>query len=243
MHVLDGSGSMWGQVDGTNKIVTARIVISSLLADWGPEIALGLMSYGHRRKGDCRDIEVLISPRAGQEDDVAARIDAIDPNGKMPLSAAVRRAARELRNTENPATVQLVTDGLETCDTSPYRVTAELDAAGVDFTAHAIGFDIAAEDAGQVACIAKNSGRRFVRTANAAELVSALSAVVRDVEADKPDRVVAVLAPGEPPLDELDLDAGILDLGATDTEGETASVPMSTGRSIPRAPVRSSPRR
>ena len=58
--VLDASGSMWGKVEGKTKIEIARETIAGLMKDWDPAIELGLMAYGHRREGDCKDIELLI---------------------------------------------------------------------------------------------------------------------------------------------------------------------------------------
>lgn len=57
--VFDASGPMWGQIDGVNKIVIARDVASQLLTDLPDNRRLGLIAYGHNRKGDCRDIEML----------------------------------------------------------------------------------------------------------------------------------------------------------------------------------------
>ncbi len=60
MIVLDGSGSMQGQVDGKAKITIAKEILNKVVNDWEESIDFGLMVYGHNRKGDCSDIEVLI---------------------------------------------------------------------------------------------------------------------------------------------------------------------------------------
>ena len=60
--VLDGSGSMWGQIDGTAKITIAQDVIGGLMTTLPADLDLGLTVYGHRRKGDCADIETLVMP-------------------------------------------------------------------------------------------------------------------------------------------------------------------------------------
>ena len=59
MIVLDGSGSMWAPVNGRPRIEVAREALGELLKGWDPKVEVGLMSYGHRRKNDCSDIEVL----------------------------------------------------------------------------------------------------------------------------------------------------------------------------------------
>jgi Ca-activated chloride channel homolog len=185
--VLDGSGSMWGQIDGVNKIVIAREVIEDLLATLPPEQELGLMSYGHRRKGDCADIELLIEPGTDRAA-IAAAVNAINPKGKTPLSAAVIEAAQALRHTEEAATVILVSDGIETCNLDPCAVGRELEAAGVNFTAHVIGFDVADPEAlAQLQCLADETGGMFRTAGNAAELAQALDVVVT---APEPEPVI-----------------------------------------------------
>src|SRR5699024_11159038 len=61
--VFDASGSMWGQIDGINKIVTAREVVSQLVDKLPANQRLGLLAYGHNRKGDCQDIEITMGAR------------------------------------------------------------------------------------------------------------------------------------------------------------------------------------
>ncbi|HBZ44515.1 MAG TPA: hypothetical protein DEO85_10765 [Maritimibacter sp.] len=68
--VLVGSGSMWGQIDGVNKIVIARDMVGDLLATLPGDQALGLMAYWHPAKGDCGDIERLAEPGRVARDDV-----------------------------------------------------------------------------------------------------------------------------------------------------------------------------
>jgi len=58
--VLDASGSMWGRIGDKTKIEVARETVAGLMKDWDPAIELGLMAYGHRREGDCKDIELLV---------------------------------------------------------------------------------------------------------------------------------------------------------------------------------------
>ncbi len=59
MFILDASGSMWGQVEGTAKIAIAKEVMTELIRDFPDDAEAGLVAYGHRRKGDCNDVEEL----------------------------------------------------------------------------------------------------------------------------------------------------------------------------------------
>lgn len=180
--VLDASGSMWGQIDGEAKISIAQGVVGDLLGTLPADQELGLTVYGHRRKGDCGDIENLVAPGLDTRDDILAAVQGIKPKGKTPLSAAVVAAAEELRYTEEKATVILVSDGRETCDFDPCAIGSQLEETGVDFTAHVIGFDVgAAEDRAELQCLAENTGGVFRTAKNAAELADALVAVSKPI--------------------------------------------------------------
>ena len=178
--VLDGSGSMWQQVGSTTKIEIARDVIGDLMLDWSDKVELGLSAYGHREKGNCSDIETLKPIGPVDPKEVAQIVDAISPRGKTPLTAAVRKAADELRFEEDRATVILVSDGEETCGGDPCAVARELEAAGIDFTVHVVGFDLTQEETANLQCIADNTGGKFLEAANAEELHQAM-AVVKEV--------------------------------------------------------------
>ena len=178
MLVLDGSGSMWGQIDGKAKITIAKDVLGELLADLPAERRLGLMAYGHNRKGDCADIEKL-APIGTDREAIAAAVKGISPKGKTPMADSIKLAAEELQYTERKATVILISDGIETCEPDPCGVAAALEAAGADFTAHVIGFGVTEEnDQAQLRCLAENTGGKFVSASNADELGQALETTV-----------------------------------------------------------------
>ncbi|MCE8536169.1 VWA domain-containing protein [Ruegeria pomeroyi] len=175
--VLDGSGSMWGQIEGKAKIDIAREVVNDLLGTLPAEQPLGLTVYGHRLKGDCTDIETLVAPAPGNRAAIASAVQGLKPKGKTPMLDAVRQAAEALRYTEEKATVILVSDGVETCDADPCATAAALEAAGVDFTAHVVGFDIDDPQAlAQMQCLADQTGGTFRSASNADELGAALTA-------------------------------------------------------------------
>jgi Ca-activated chloride channel family protein len=178
MVVFDGSNSMWGQIDGTAKIEIARDVMDNLLGEWVDDRTVGLMAYGHRRRGDCGDIEVLVSPGQGARQDILDRVNAITPTGKTPLTDAVEMAATALSHTDQPATVVLISDGVESCQRDPCALAESLERGGVDFTAHVVGFGLARdEDVASLSCIAEVTGGEYIAATNSEELGKAFDAV------------------------------------------------------------------
>ena len=197
MLVLDASGSMWGQIGGKTKIAIAREAVDSMLDGWNGG-DLGLIAYGHRRKGDCADIEVLQAIGPDTAAGIRKQVNALNPKGMTPITASVRMAAERLRFTEQKATVILVSDGEETCSADPCALGKELESMGVDFTAHVVGFDIqkGSKAHRQLQCLAANTGGRYVDARNAGELNRALTSVAsseqtapRDTDSDLVGRI------------------------------------------------------
>ena len=176
MVVFDGSGSMWGRINGRPKIEIARETLSQVLSETTNNMNMGMIAYGHRQKAKCSDIETIV--RAGpSQTTVPAMINAanaIQPKGKTPLSDAVRIAAEELKYTENEATVVLVTDGIETCDADPCALASELERLGINFTAHVVGFGLSRDEGRQIACLADNTGGKYFPADDADGLKDAL---------------------------------------------------------------------
>jgi len=176
--ILDASGSMWGRVGGKAKIEIARAAVGQMLTTWPRQDALGLMAYGHRRKGDCGDIELLSAAKLIDPAAFKKQVNGLQPKGMTPISASVSQAAEVLKFTERKATIILVSDGEETCDADPCALGIELEKAGIDFTAHVVGFALPEGKArAQLQCLAKNTGGRYVEAHDAAELNKALSEI------------------------------------------------------------------
>ncbi|MAY62343.1 MAG: hypothetical protein CML29_09030 [Rhizobiales bacterium] len=179
--VFDGSGSMWGQIEGRTKIETARETLSTVLSEIPADSKIGLIAYGHRRKGACSDIETVVpvGPAGETVPRMISFANGMQPKGKTPLTDAVRKAAEELRFTENAATVVLVTDGIETCDADPCALGRELEGAGINFTAHVVGFGLSEDEGRQVQCLADTTGGLYLSANSADELGDALRQTVQ----------------------------------------------------------------
>lgn len=172
--VFDASGSMWGQIDGRPKQMIAREALKTVLQDLPADREIGLIAYGHRDKASCDDIETLVPPVAGSAGAITAAADRLKFLGRTPLSAAVRKAAEELNYTEDKATVVLVTDGPDSCKADSCALGRELEQAGADLTVHVVGFGLTAEQGRQVACLAENTGGKYVQAHDAGQLREAL---------------------------------------------------------------------
>ncbi|TDU81791.1 Ca-activated chloride channel family protein [Prosthecobacter fusiformis] len=200
--ILDASGSMWGKIDGRAKIDIARAAITQIIEGLDPRLHLGLMVYGHRKRGDCADIEMLIQPGPVDKAAFIKTMNAILPKGRTPLTGSLVQAAQILKNTEQKATVILVSDGIETCDQDPCVAVKELESLGIDFTAHVVGFDLGSDEQDAIRCIAETTGGEFLAASDSSTLLNALAtAMVKtaDPEAPAPAPIPLPAPAPEPP--------------------------------------------
>ncbi len=74
---------MGGRLDNVEKIVIAKERMSELVQEL-EGVNMGLIVYGHRRKGDCDDIEIMVPLGAGNQEAVIQQIQSISPQGENP---------------------------------------------------------------------------------------------------------------------------------------------------------------
>jgi Mg-chelatase subunit ChlD len=177
VFILDGSGSMWGRIKGNEpKIVAAKKVMSELLKEVPANVEIGFVAYGHRRKGDCSDIETLAELGA-EPGAVDSKVQAINPRGKTPITEALRHGATLLKGSDRASTMVLVSDGIETCGGDPCALARELKAQSVKLVIHTVGFGVGSEAADQLRCIATAADGNYYDVQDGAALRDALFAV------------------------------------------------------------------
>lgn len=182
--ILDASGSMWGQLKGgATKIEVARDVMGEYFRTRNAAEPLGVIAYGHRRRGDCADIEIIAETGVQNAATLSSRINQIRPNGMTPLTDALRMAQKQIPKTAERADIILVTDGLETCKADPCALAAELAAEGIEIRAHVVGFGLTEQEAASLSCIPEATGGLLLRPQTGKELSDALGQIA---EAEPP---------------------------------------------------------
>lgn len=174
-YILDGSGSMWGRVGGRMKIEIAKEVMEKLISGTPKKLDAAVSVYGHRRKGDCEDIEEIVSLGPLDKAVASRAVNRIIPRGKTPISAGIKRAVYRVRDREENVTIVLVSDGIETCDADPCAVTKSLKKSGAKFILHVIGFGVNDVAAKQLSCVAEVGGGRYWSSGDAKSLLATLS--------------------------------------------------------------------
>ena len=193
IFIYDASGSMWGQMQGKTKMEIAANVLSKSINELSENQEIGLVAYGHRKKGDCRDVETLVSMDNSSKTTVTNAIKEIKPLGKTPLAYSATTVIDQLRSSKKRATIILVTDGIESCDGNICDVVSSAKKEGIDFKLHIVGFGLKEGETGQLKCAAKAGEGQYYDAADASGLGEVLNEVTQQT-IDKPKGNVTFFA-------------------------------------------------
>lgn len=90
---------MAGRVDGRAKLDIARETLLGLVGDLPADARVSVRAYGHRRRDDCSDIE-LVSALAPRDPGVVERaLTPLRPVGMTPMAAALEETTRDIAGT------------------------------------------------------------------------------------------------------------------------------------------------
>jgi len=193
IFIYDASGSMWGQIEGISKMEIATDVLSTSVNNFPENQNVGLVAYGHRQEGDCRDVEFMVGMDNNDKDLINQTLSEIRPLGRTPLAYSATQVINTLRESEESATVILVTDGIESCDGNICEVVQAAKDEGIDFKMHIIGFGLQAEETAQLQCAAKAGDGQYYDAENAESLTSVLNQAT-EATVDEPDGNFSIYA-------------------------------------------------
>lgn len=183
--VFDASKSMAaaaGDNTGLRRIDAVRSALARVLPRVAPKRRLGLIVYGPGSRPACVNVALEFRPLINASERIMARLDELKPDGRTPLTRAVRLAAEVLDFRSRPVTIVLLTDGEETCDGAPCALAKTLKAEGARTTVHVISYHIASaigsEGVFASRCIADETGGIYAATNTVDEVAAALEAAL-----------------------------------------------------------------
>ena len=181
--IFDGSGSMWGNIEGAraSKFVMARDALKRALPKVAPQTRVGLASFGHRR-GDCTDVEMIKPPEPVDAARLLESLERLNPRGRGPLTLALREAAKALPPAPGKRSLLLIHDDADNCQQNICIAAQELRGTGI--TVHVVGLALKPDDAAKMACVPQATGGRFVNAQNADQINAAIEDAVRLASGD-----------------------------------------------------------
>jgi len=194
--ILDGSGSMWGNVgaERQSKFDLARAALRQSLSSLSPRVRLGLMSFGHRRRADCSDVEVLAAPEAGPADRIPSLVDGLNPKGKGPLALALRDAGKQIPANE-AGTIIVIHDGVDNCAQDPCASAAEIAATSPATRIYVISIGLEKADVQRMRCVADATKSKAFDVQDPATLGAAISEALALAKLEHVDPVSGTVVP------------------------------------------------
>ncbi len=173
--VLDHSGSMWSQIDGTAKIVVVRDMLDTLFGEYEDRLNLGVLAFGGGKNGSCSDIRTLKPVGQINAAQYTKALAARKPKGSSPLSASLAAANKMFAEHSGSQAVILVADSGDDCRADPCAAARSLKKKSPQTVVHVIAFDAqAGEKLQDLSCVAEETGGVFSTAANEGQFEVAL---------------------------------------------------------------------
>ena len=191
--IFDASGSMWGELpDKSRKVTVAKQVLEDFVTGDFEGYDLALRAYGHRRKGDCADTE-LVAP-FGAPEQVISTVKAftkdLNPLGKTPISRSLRAALDDFGNRSGD--IILISDGIETCDEDPCALVQAWRDKNVDIKVHVVGLGLEDKEKAAMQCISDAAGTEYQDAESAETLAEGLKQIQQDARAEQIERSTTI---------------------------------------------------
>jgi hypothetical protein len=176
--IFDASGSMLGQLpDRSRKISVAKQVLQQFVAGNFEGYELAFRAYGHRRKEDCTDSQLLIP--FGQPTQVVTQmksaIQGINALGRTPITYSLQEALKDFG--DRSGEIILISDGLESCDADPCALVREWKNRNVKIRVHVVGFGLEEKEKASLKCLAEAAGTDYHDANTASALADELAKI------------------------------------------------------------------
>lgn len=176
--IFDASGSMWRALpDKSRKIDVAKKALQDFVADDLTGYDLALRIYGHRRKGDCADSQ-LVMP-FDTPDKIRTQLPQImrnlKPLGKTPITFSLTEALKDFGGRRGE--LILITDGIETCNADPCALVREWRDKQIPINVHVVGLGLKAKEKTALQCISDAAETVFHDARSAQSLAEGLAQI------------------------------------------------------------------
>ena len=198
--IVDGSGSMWGKMEGdaTAKLYGVRDLLRERLLVAPAQSRIGLSSFGHRRKGDCGDVELIAPIEAGGSQGTIAALDQLNPKGKGPLTTAVREGAKAI-GAGTGGHIILIHDNADNCSQDVCAAASDIAKTNPGLRVHVLSLGLSKSERDRMQCLAATTkGLQFDAT-NQTDIASALTNIFEAAGLDAAATVAAAPAAAPPP--------------------------------------------
>lgn len=159
LFMLDASQSMNAGWGGRSKIDIAKSVITEAVDSLQKvnNVYMALRVYGHQYHytiNNCKDTKLEVGFRPNSDLLIKSRLREIKPNGITPISYSLEKVSRDFPLDPNSRNVVIIiTDGEESCEGDPCKVSERLQANNVILKPFVVGLGYQSELKTNLDCI------------------------------------------------------------------------------------------
>jgi Ca-activated chloride channel family protein len=200
--VFDGSGSMWGKLgtDPNPTHVTAREALRQALSAIDRSTLVGMTVLGHRRPGDCTDVELMLPLAPVDAERITGPLVKLNPKGRGPLALALRRTVQALPGA-GPESIVLIHDDPDNCQEDPCAAAAEIHRQKPRLAVHVVSLGMRPEDFERMSCVAKTTGGKWFDAQSTAAAATAIAEALRLASLGTPAPVASLQVPVPKPAE------------------------------------------
>lgn len=182
--VIDSSGSMDLQINGTSKMELAKEAIRKFLGSAAANVNIGIAVYGHKGSNStsqkavsCASADIIAPLGLVTAASADGYLSQIKPVGWTPIGLAIRKGTEAFAGKEGQKNQMIVvTDGAETCDSNPVAAAQEAKTSTYAVQVDVIGFAVNASEQSSLQAISTSGGGLFSVAINADQLLSQMRA-------------------------------------------------------------------
>ena len=173
--IVDGSGSMWGKMEGDEnaKLYGVRDLLRERLLAAPSQSRIGLGSFGQRRKGDCSDVEIITPIEAGGSEATIAALEQLNPKGKGPLTAAIREGAKTI-GAGAAGHIVLIHDNADNCSQDVCAAANDIAKTNPALKVHVLSLGLSKPERDRMKCLAATTNGLQFDAENQANIATAL---------------------------------------------------------------------
>ncbi len=179
--VMDGSGSMWGRLPGSDqpKFASAVNLLRENLATLTTRPDIAMVVFGQQRRGGCNAASTLLQPTPYSDTALAAAAGKLNPQGRGPLVLGLQRAAQTLANTKAPRSIVVVHDDPDNCSQDICAAATQLKQEMPDLRIFALTLNPKPANRGALACVSRTTGGRVVEIADQSDAAPAFRSLLQ----------------------------------------------------------------
>lgn len=180
--ILDASGSMAAEIDGTSMMQLAKESIEKFADSLPDEANVALRVYGYEGTGSDADKELSCSSNKlfyemepYDSKKFGEALGQFEPSGWTPVAESLLKAKEdfaEYDGEKNTNIIYLVSDGVETCDGDPVAAAKQLSESNITPLINVIGFNVDSEGQQQLKKVAEAADGTYATVRNMEQLQS-----------------------------------------------------------------------